>query len=509
MPIIVCVAFALAFSVCAALYSVRYYQILQLGSYNGKKLLSFCLNRGFYTLIVGVVIVAAAFVSEIFGIKSLIFCPVVALFGYFVLYRMPCTVKMKLTKRMWRLISAVTALNFVISTALVYFGLPAAAYILLPLAPVVVSLTNAVMMLVEKAVSDSYIKKAEQKLSAINPIKIAITGSYGKTTAKNILAAMLAKKYRVCISPLSYNTPAGLSVAINNNLMACDQIFVAEMGARRRGDIEFLAKMVKPDIAVITAVGTQHLETFGSRENVMLAKRELIDNMSDSGKAFFNGDNDFVKTMYDKFAGNKTLCGKNGSVRWSNAVFSPGETKFDLIAHGEKISVATSLAGAHIPSMICLCAAVALSLKVPLADIKSAISSLQPVAHRLQMLYNGSDVIIDDSFSSNEEGFKSAVGVLGQFNYLIKVIITPGVVELGSAQYAINYELGAVAGKVCDYLIAVGANAEALVKGATGAGLPKRSAVMVKSRAEAMERYTKIKGGKAVLFENDLPDNYG
>lgn len=93
MPVMVCVAFALAFSVCAALYSARYYQILQLGSYNGKKLLSFCLNRGFNTLIAGITIVAAAFVSEIFGIKSLIFCPVIALFGYFVLYRVPCTVK--------------------------------------------------------------------------------------------------------------------------------------------------------------------------------------------------------------------------------------------------------------------------------------------------------------------------------------------------------------------------------------------------------------------------------
>ena len=141
-------------------------------------------------------------------------------------------------------------------------------------------------------------------------------------------------------------------------------------------------------------------------------------------------------------------------------------------------------------------------------EIKNAVLSLQPVAHRLQWMYNGNDVIIDDSFSSNEAGFVSAAEVLSQFSYLIKVIITPGVVELGKYQFETNYRLGAVAAKSCDYLIAIGKNARALKNGALSAGLSPRCIAEAGSRAEAMEHYKKIAGSKAVLFENDLPDNY-
>lgn len=508
MQIVVALIFALAFALCLLVYSLRYYQILQLCGYDGKKLLRFCFSQGFYTLVFGAVICAAAFVVEIFGVRSLIFCPVAGLGGYFILYRVPCTVRLKTTKRMLRLFILASVVNFAVCFALIMTGINAACYLLAIASPFVIALCCAALKPLEKAIADSYEQKAKKKLAAINPIKIAITGSYGKTTAKNMLAAMLAKKYRVCASPLSYNTPGGLCVTINKNLNACDQVFIAEMGARRRGDIRYLTKMIAPDIAVITAVGSQHLETFGSKENIVKAKAELIENMPRGGRAFFNGDNQAVKKMYDDFSGNKTLCGKVGEVRYSNLSMSAKGLKFDLIAREKSVTVSTQLVGAHVPSMICLCAAVAIQLGVPLSDIKNAISTLQPVAHRLQMLYNGNDVIIDDSFSSNEDGFKSAVGVLSYFNYLIKVMITPGVVELGEDQYDVNYRLGAIAGKACDYLIAIGSNAEALVAGAISAGLPNRSAVVVKSRSEAMERYSKIKGGKAVLFENDLPDNY-
>ena len=508
MPITVSVCLSLAFAICVALYSLRYYQMLQLGCYDGKKMLSYCFTGGFISLVVGAIVCAAAFVAEIFSVRTLLFCPVIALVGYFLFYRMPCTVKLKITRRMARLMSVAALINALCAFAFTEAGYFAPCYALLPASPVVIYLSNAALYPIERRIISSYEEKAKRRLAAINPIKIAITGSYGKTTAKNILAAMLKSQYRVCISPLSYNTPAGLSLAINKNLTVGDEIFIAEMGARKRGDVQYLTKMIKPEIAVITAVGRQHLGTFGSIENVFRAKAELIENMPKGGKAYFNGDNERVRYMFDCYDGQKVLCGKNGAVRWENAVMSAKGLKFDLIVGDERQRVSTQLVGDHVPSMICLCAAVAHGLGVPLSDIKNAIGTLQPVAHRLQMLYNGSDVIIDDSFSSNEEGFRSAVKVLSYYSYLIKVIITPGVVELGERQYRINYELGEVAGGSCDYLIAIGSNAEALIGGALKAGLPNRNAVAVRSRSEAMERYAAIKGGKAVLFENDLPDNY-
>lgn len=509
MPLSFAIGLAALFSVCLMIYSTRFFQMIQQYGYNCKKFLKWLFSRGLFELCTGVVITSAAFISEFFNINPVLFMPIVGVTGFFILYKIPSALPVKVTRRLIRLAAAATAVWFMASMLSIYFGMNAMSYAALALSPFIVLLVNVMLRPLEKQISESYLRRAEAKLKRIHPLKIAVTGSYGKTTAKNMLAEMLKTRYRVCATPLSYNTPSGISVAVNDNLKEGDEIFIAEMGARKQGDIAFLTRTVMPEIAVITAVGNQHLETFGSLENIKKAKSELPENLPCGGRAYFNGDNSVVYEMYTKYGGNKTLTGKTGDVRYDNVVMSVKGTEFDLIAGGKCVRVCTKLIGKHIPSMICLCASVALELGVTLSEIKNAISALQPVAHRLQMLYNGSDVIIDDSFSSNEAGFESATEVLSQFSYLIKVIITPGVVELGKAQYDVNYRLGRLAAKSCDYLIVIGGNAQPLKRGALSAGLPPRCVIEAKSRTEAMEHYKKIRGGKAVLFENDLPDSYG
>lgn len=509
MPLTFCIGLSAMFSCCLIIYSTRYYQMLQQYGYDGKKFYKWLFSRGITPLCVGAIITAAAFISEFFRVKSILFAPIVAVAGFFLLYRMSATVPVKITKRMTRLMIAAFIVAGAVCFVALRSGAQAMCYATLAFFPLVLPIINAAMKPLENKIAKNFLKRAEAKLRRIRPVKIAITGSYGKTTAKNILTAMLKTRFRVCATPLSYNTPAGISVAINDKLSENDEVFIAEMGARRRGDIAFLTRAVMPDIAMITAIGNQHLETFGSVENIIKAKFELIENLPCGGKAFFNGDSESVYKMYLSYGGNKVLTGKKGDVRYENAVMSVKGMEFDLLFGNQREHITSKLVGKHIPSMICLCASVAIELGVTPAEIKKAANALQPVAHRLQMLYNGSDVIIDDSFSSNEAGFESAVGVLAQFSYLIKVIITPGVVELGKEQYDVNYRLGGLAAGTCDYIIVIGANSKALKKGAMAAGLPPRCVIEAKSRADAMENYKKIRGGKAVLFENDLPDSYG
>lgn len=490
------------------LINVKFLQIYQQNGYSAKKLLLWMFRGGFacFTalLLLGAVIGAA---SLFFALPETVLPPLSLIF-YFMFYRVSVKVPLARTKRIWRLIAALAVGDFAIAYPVICANNKFFMAVVWDLQPLFIVIIGIALLPIEALVRKYYFDRARKKLRAVKPIKIAITGSYGKTTAKNILCAMLSSRYKVVATPASFNTPGGISRAINENLSPGTEIFIAEMGARREGDIAYLARAVMPDIAVITAVGNQHLGTFGSKEGIIRAKYELIDNLPCGGKAFFNGDNDICRKYYDKYNGNKTLTGKSGSVAYRNVRMSTGGQEFDLEAGGECVRIKTRLAGDYMPGLICLCAAVALTFDITLSDIKKSVAMLQPVAHRLQILYNGSDVIIDDSFNSNEQGFVAALAVLDGYSYLIKVIITPGVVELGSEQYKINEDLGYRAGKVCDYVIVTGENSAALIKGARRAGLSERNVYHAKNMESAMEYYKKIKGTRAVLFENDLPDSY-
>ena len=377
-------------------------------------------------------------------------------------------------------------------------------------------------------------------------IKIGITGSYGKTTAKNLLTAFLSKEYSTCATPGNYNTPMGIALTVRDELLPDDDVFVAEMGARYPGDIRELCEIVMPSIAVVTAIGTQHLETFGSEENLMNTKKELVDALPDDGAAIFNGDNDGCKKLYERCRCKRMISGcdeaaikalyslmenKRGedanksrptseAVRKEIKAFSAFDAyygdvgyaargmEFTLAVRGEAARISTPLLGAHIPSMIAECALAASYMGIPLEKIKFAASEAKAVAHRLELLYNGDDVIIDDAYNGNESGAKSALEVLSKFTPRVRVLITPRVVELGERGESANENIGRIAATACDYAIFVGGNAEALSRGAIANGLGADKIAKTRSLDEAMEKLKIIKGEKAVLFENDLPDNY-
>lgn len=382
------------------------------------------------------------------------------------------------------------------------------------LVPYTVLLAYYINKPLEKRINKKFVKKAESALEDRKDlIKIGITGSYGKTSVKEILKAFLSMKYEVLSTPESYNTPLGISKSVNN-LDDNDKIFIAEMGARRQGDIKELTKMVKPDIAVITGVTAQHLETFKTLKAIESAKYELIENMPAGGKAYFSSDNDITAKMYEKCPYSKVLAGAGdktrGSVYAENVEISLSGSKFTLVLNGEKVDIETRLLGAHNVSNVALAAAVAADLGVSLKDIALAAASLKPVRHRLERIDGKNGVIvIDDGYNSNPEGFKRAIELLSSHGGK-KYVVTPGFVELGFSENEYNFKAGEFMAGVADKAILVGRGGALHVKeGLLYKGYAPENILMVADLDEAKLKLTELlRPGDAVLFENDLMDKY-
>lgn len=382
---------------------------------------------------------------------------------------------------------------------------------LLPITVPVITLLSFYILKPFEALNNlRYLRKARKKLSSMpNLIKIGITGSYGKTTAKNILAAMLQKKYNVLSTPSSYNTPMGIAVTVNKNLGSEHNVFIAEMGARYVGDIAELAKLVSPSVGIITAIGKQHLATFGSVENIASTKYELIKGLSDNGVAVFSSDNEYTLDMYAKTTCKKLLAGginENNAVSYDNVAYSENGTDFDLICGDTTRHMNTKLLGAHIPQLVAFCAAAAMELGVELEDIGEAVSNLPQVEHRLQLIKNGEVTVIDDAYNSNAAGAKNALQVLKSFGGT-RVIITPGLVEMGAEEQSANEELGACVVGCADYAYFIGARAKFLQDGAIRAGMQPEHVEVFADLDSAVKKLGELQGAKTVLFENDLPDN--
>lgn len=357
-------------------------------------------------------------------------------------------------------------------------------------------LSHIILLPLERLIGRIYINKATQKLALTNPIVIGITGSYGKTTAKKVLASFLHAKYTVFASPNSYNTPMGLSKCINEEY-GDEQIFVAEFGARRVGDVKYLKKIFKPQYAMLTAIGNQHLETFGSKENIVKEKISVLD-----GVKYAVTSSDVVK-IAPKAKEKADVVGDEGVASYSNATTDIAGTRFTLTINGENVEIYTRLVGDHIPSVITMCALMAVKFGVSLKQIKEISEKLPFVDHRLEVMRSGDMIIFDDSYNSNPVGAENALRILSTYNGT-KVIVTPGFVELGKDSLKCARQLGKRIAEVCDYAFLLGPYANEIKEGMGD----YKNARIVESLPKAMEALSGIAPPLAVLFENDLPDNY-
>ncbi len=383
------------------------------------------------------------------------------------------------------------------------------------LLPLWVALGGLCAWPVEKLVSEMYFRDAQKKLAARpDLIKIGITGSYGKTSVKFILGTILQEKFQVLVTPSSFNTPMGVTRIIREKLMPAHQVFVAEMGARHVGDIKEMCRLVHPHHGVLTSVGPQHLDTFHTLERIKSTKYELIDAIPDGGCCFFPDDKGICRDLFDKTRKEKRLCSVHPDADdadvWATDIrVSPAGSSFVLHTMNDEIACQTRLLGEHNIQNVLLAATVGLRLGMTLRQIARGIARIMPVEHRLQLIPSTGVTIIDDAFNSNPAGAKAALRVLREFEGR-RIIITPGMVELGEGEDEFNHEFGLMMAECVDVAILVGRkHTSPIARGLKEAGFPKENTYVVSALEEASAILRQISHpGDVALFENDLPDNY-
>ena len=417
-----------------------------------------------------------------------------------------------LTERVKRLI-AIHALSAFAVLSLCLIALPKEiAYLLPAFEAALLALASVIAAPVEKHINNQFLNDAKARLAARpNLIKIGITGSYGKTSTKFLLRDILSVKYSVLATPSSFNTPMGVTRVIREQLTGTHQVFIAEMGARHVGDIAELVDLVHPTIGLLTSVGPQHLDTFGTIERIKNTKYELMEGLPADGKAIFARDGAICEELYHRCPLEAKYM-PGDLFEASDIEAGPWGTRFTLTDRetGESVRCQTRLLGEHSIANLLLCCTAARVLEMSLAEIAAGVARCQPVEHRLQLLDGGGGVsIIDDAFNANPVGAKAALRVLENFPGR-RIIITPGMVELGGEEAAFNRSFGEQMARSVDIAILVGRkHTQPIVEGLLAGGFEKENIHVVGSLEESTKvLHAMMKAGDVVLYENDLPDNY-
>ena len=374
-------------------------------------------------------------------------------------------------------------------------------------------LTSLVCEPLENHIKESYVKDAQQILSQ-HPelIRIGITGSYGKTSVKHILHALLSQAYYTYMSPHSYNNLMGLTIAIRTQLQSLHQIFIAEMGADHVGEIQRLARFIHPSMAIITAVGPQHLSTFGSQDAILKEKMQLVEQLPPHGIAILNYDNAYIRSypiIHPCTVITYGIHDAHVDVRASEITYSEKGSRFVVTCDKERFVVETCLLGEHNVCNILAAIACAKALHVKTDLIIQAIHRLPYVEHRLQVRKMGEVTLLDDAYNSNPEGAAYALQVLKAMKGK-RFLITPGFLDLGkeSRQAHITY---AKQMKDCaDEILLVGEyQTQDIYATLLEEGFPSKQIHVCMTMKEALSSLTSMAGkGDCALIENDLPDAF-
>lgn len=381
------------------------------------------------------------------------------------------------------------------------------------LTPLLLVLANAVNAPVEAAVRQYYVQDAKRMLRAMPELHIVgITGSYGKTSMKFYLSSILQSQKNVLMTPESYNTPMGVVKTIRTQLRPTHEYFICEMGARRVRQIRELCRIVHPQDGILTSIGPQHLETFHSIDAIVSTKFELADALPAGGRIFLNGDNEYIRERLSKYPNAITYGLQPGSdYSVSDLEVSFRGTRFTVHApSGEACTFTTTLLGEH--SVLNMLGAIAYchAIGIPLEKLVLPVKRVAPVPHRLQLIESGGINFIDDAYNSNFSGCKAALGALGLFD-CYKILVTPGMVELGAQQEPLNFAFGQEAAKVCDFVVLVGRKqTEPIYKGLRDADYPEAQIYIADTLQDGLQKIHALQTDqkKIVLLENDLPDNY-
>jgi UDP-N-acetylmuramoyl-tripeptide--D-alanyl-D-alanine ligase len=386
---------------------------------------------------------------------------------------------------------------------------------LVELPPLLLMLANALLWPAEKALQQLFYDDAKRILREVDPFIIGITGSYGKTGAKAALGELLNQ----CLGPTfwpkkSINTVMGITRSIRDTLRPHHKYAVMEMGAYNIGSIKRLCAFTPPKASLVTAVGIMHLERFGSPENVYIAKSEIAQALPTDGILVCNGDSPNARRMAAEHKRNTTrLYGLDTAAGHldcyaSDIVFSEKGTSFVIHWQGKSYPGSTPLLGR--PALLNILGAftMACALGASPEYATACLANLEPVDNRLVLDRSNSISYLRDAYNSNPTGFEAALEVLKSLPAKQRVVMTPGMIELGDQQFAQNKRLASIAASVADLFIVVGhINREALVAGLRESHYSSEKLVVVDSRDEAFSVVnSRCSQGDLVLIENDLGD---
>lgn len=381
---------------------------------------------------------------------------------------------------------------------------------------IIVFLAKYINTPVEKLVYRHFYNLATNKLKESRCQVIGITGSYGKTSSKNILSDILNVKYMALKTPRNLNTEYGLMITINNHLDKFDEFLIAEMGAYQKGEIKTLCDMVKPKYAILTKIGTAHLETFKTEKNIEDTKFELVESLPNDGIAILNCDDE--KQLNHNIINNckKIWIGinnENADVRALNISCTNKGSEFDIFFKNENKTYhfETSLLGNNNIYNILASVALGRELNIDINELQTGVRKVNKIEHRLELKEIGNIYMIDDAYNSNPVGAKSALDVLNMMNGT-KVVVTPGMIELGDKQDEYNFQFGKEIADVADYVILVGEKiTKSIHEGLLSSDYPNDKIIVindVKKAFDILNGLKEIDKDLYALFENDLPDSY-
>jgi UDP-N-acetylmuramoyl-tripeptide--D-alanyl-D-alanine ligase len=437
------------------------------------------------------------------------------------------------TQRMRRILGVTLALGVILAALLcVFLGFvlvpsiaisPAIFIILSPIIVLRILITaNWLLTPIEARIQAGYVSRARAKYTRIAPLTFGVAGSYGKTSTKHILAALLQPAMDTLPTPKSYNTLMGITRTINENLEPHHKAFVVEMDAYGPGEIAAMCHLVDPTIAVVTSVGPQHLERFGTIERISDAMFELIAALPKGAPAVIYGGEARTAALADRAAASGYRAVRYGlegegsgllDVIASDIQVDERATRFNWRwpAEGLERRVAIPLLGQH--SILNVSAALAVLHLLDLSVDEAARDALklEPAPHRLQLIHNPSGMtIIDDSYNANPVGVRNGLDALKQVPGRHKILVTPGMVELGPLEEEENWRYGEYAAKICDYVILVGAKqTRPIAEGLRAGGFGDDRVRVVETLDEVTAALASLAGpGDVALFANDLPDTY-
>jgi UDP-N-acetylmuramoyl-tripeptide--D-alanyl-D-alanine ligase len=393
-----------------------------------------------------------------------------------------------------------------------------ASVTLIQSAPLWLMLANAILWPNESKKQQAFLAEAKEILADYDPYVIGITGSYGKTSTKAILGSLLEAIEPTFWTPGSINTEMGITRQVRENLKRQQRLAIIEMGAYQIGSVAKLCRLTPPDAGLVTAVGVMHLERFGGVENIYKAKCELPQAIDPTGLLVCNGDNSGSRKMAGEYPKATTiLYGLEPELGhldcWmSDIVATMDGTTFNLHWHDEIYAGFTRLLGVPMLSNLVGAFAMCCALDKNPEYVIAAIRSIEPANNRLNLRKNGDGFILDDSYNSNPIGFASALEVLEGLPGGRKILMTPGMVELGDLQAAENRQVALKAAEVCDLVIVVGdTNKRDLMAGLKEGGLSESKILTFDNRDKALAHLMSKEfkqPADMILIENDLPDLY-